>query len=93
MAYQEPRRHPPSAATSRASKSPEPLREEQEAEVEEIVTSQTNFSSSPDALADDFKLFQELAQQVAEALQIPLQEVTESHHKQWTFYILLPCPE
>lgn len=66
------------------SELPEELGEEQEAEVEEI-TSQTNFSSSspdervmtpPLSLAGDFKLFQELAQRVADALQLPLQEVT-----------------
>lgn len=66
------------------------MTEEQEVNTEEEVTPQTNISSStpdeavmspPPSLADDFKLFQDLAQRVADTLQLPLQEVTKSHHK------------
>lgn len=90
MAYKQAGSHPSSAATSKALESPEQSREEVGAGSEEEDTPQVNFSSSspdeavmpsPLSVADDFKSFQDLAERVAEALQIHLQEVTEPHHK------------
>lgn len=75
---------------SRGPQLPDQGREEPEAKVEEEVTSSAPFSSSsPDetvmlplpSMEDDFKLFQDWGQGVAEALHIPLQEVSESCHK------------
>lgn len=90
VTYQQPSKHHASAAASRVSEPPEQAKEELKAEVEEEVTPQAPFSSLlPDkmlmpplpSMADNFKLFQDLEQRVAEALQIPLQEMTESYHK------------
>lgn len=80
----------PSASTSRALEPPEEISEQQELELEEETIPLTNFSSSspdeavippPPSVADDFRSFQDLTKRVADTLQIPLEEVRDTHHK------------
>lgn len=75
---------------SRATDPPEEILEEQEVGLEGDFTPHMNICPFPPeetvmlpvpSMGDDFKLLHVLTKRVADTLQIPLQEVTDTHHK------------